>query len=482
MEDRIARWETVIGLETHVELAAERKLFCSCSAAFGAPPNQNCCPLCLGVPGVRPVLNEKAVELAVRGALALGCRVETVSAFDRKHYSSPDLPRGYQITQFYRPLARDGAVRITLENGQERTVHIAELHLEDDAGRLFHDWERGDTHVDFNRSGVPLIEIVTPPDFSTGDEVVAYLEELRSILQYLDVSDCKLQEGSLRCDVNLSVRPAGSDELGTRTEMKNLGSFRAVRRAIAYESRRQIAVLESGGQVVQETRRWDEEKNESVSMRAKEDARDYRYIPEPDLPPLTLSEEYLHRLRVCQPELPGEKRARYRREYGLSAYDTQMLTGQKALAEFFEQTVALGAEPKTAANWILGQVLRQLSQRNMEAGDMPLRPQTLRRIIAMVEEGRINRNTAVQVFDAVFDGGDPEEYVRANGLEQVSDVGLVERAVEQVLAQNPGPVSDFRAGKEKSFGFLVGQTMRLLGGKADPKMVNIILRTELSGG
>ena len=473
------KWETVIGLETHVELATEQKLFCSCSAAFGAEPNQNCCPLCLGVPGAKPVLNEKAVELAVRAALALDCRVEAVSIFDRKHYSSPDLPRGYQITQFYRPLARNGTVRFTPEGGQECAAGIAELHLEDDAGRMLHDRESGCARVDFNRSGVPLIEIVTRPDFRRGEEVVAYLEELKTILQYMGVSDCKLQEGSLRCDVNLSVRPAGSAELGVRTEMKNLGSFRAVRRAIEYESRRQIAVLESGGQVVQETRRWDEDKNESISMRAKENAEDYRYSPDPDLPPLHLGEDYLAAQRACQPELPGEKRERYRREFDLSDYDIRMLTAQRALAEFFEETVACGAPPKQAANWILGHVLRQLSQRGLEAENIPLRPETLARIIAMVEQGRINRNTAVEAFDAVFCGGDPEEYVKVNGLEQVSDAGVVEQAVERVIRENPGPVSDFRAGKEKSFGFLVGQTMRLLGGKADPKRVNIILKNRL---
>lgn len=480
MEDRFTRWETVIGLETHVELATEHKLFCSCSAAFGAMPNQNCCPLCLGTPGAKPVLNEKAVELAVRAALALDCRVEEVSSFDRKHYVSPDLPRGYQITQFYHPLARDGTVRFSPESGRERAVSIAEMHLEDDAGRMFHDRESGCARVDFNRSGVPLIEIVTKPDFRTGDEVVAYLEELKTILQYVGVSDCKLQEGSLRCDVNLSVRPAGSTRLGVRTEMKNLGSFRAVHRAIEYESRRQIRVLESGGQVVQETRRWDEDKNESVSMRTKEDARDYRYFPDPDLPPLELSRSYLDALRERQPELPWEKRERYGREYGLSDYDGHMLTSQRALAEFFEQVVAQGVQAKQVANWILGQVLRQLSQRGLEAADMPLCPETLARIIAMVERGRINRNTAVQVFDAVFDGGDPEEYVKANALEQVTDVELVERTVEEVIRENPDPVSDFRAGKEKSFGFLVGQTMRRLGGKGDPAVVNITLRNKLS--
>lgn len=473
------KWETIIGLETHVELATEQKLFCACSAVFGAMPNQNCCPLCLGMPGARPVLNEKAVELAARAALALDCRVEEVSIFDRKHYSSPDLPRGYQITQFYHPLARNGRVRFTPEGGQERAVDIAEIHLEDDAGRVFHDRESGCARVDFNRSGVPLIEIVTRPDFRDGEEVVAYLEELRTILQYLGVSDCKLQEGSLRCDVNLSVRPAGSAELGRRTEMKNLGSFRAVRRAIEYESRRQIQVLESGGRVAQETRRWDEDKNESISMRSKEDARDYRYFPEPDLPPLTLSGEYVDGLRRQQPELAGEKRVRYEREYGLPAYDARMITGQRALAEFFERTVALGAKPKTAADWVMGPVLRQLSQRNVDAGEMKLRPETLARIIAMVEAGRVNRNTAVQVFEAVFDGGDPEAYVSSHGLEQVSDVEQVTGAVERVISQNPGPVADYRAGKEKSFGFLVGQTMRQLGGKADPKLVNTVLRERL---
>ena len=474
------KWETVIGLETHVELATEHKLFCACSAAFGAPPNQNCCPLCLGMAGARPVLNEQAVELAVRGALALGCRVEPVSAFDRKHYSSPDLPRGYQITQFYRPLARDGAVRFTAEDGRERVARIAELHLEDDAGRSFHDRERGHTHVDFNRSGVPLIEIVTRPDFSTGDEVVAYLEQLRSILTYLGVSDCKLQEGSLRCDVNLSVRPMGSSELGTRTEMKNLGSFRAIRKAVAFEQERQIRLLESGGQVVQETRRWDEDGEQSLPMRAKEDARDYRYIPEPDLPELVLAEEWVKRLRSEQPELAEQKRARYMEQFGLSAYEADTLTQQRSLAEYFEQTVVCGAPPKQAAAWIMGQVLRQLSQRGVTPEQISLPPVVLARIIGLVEQGRVNRNTAVEVFDAVFEGGDPETYIAAHGLEQVSDADAVRAAVERVLGQYPQAAQEFRDGKEKAFGFLMGQTMRTLQGRADPALVSCFLREKLA--
>lgn len=471
------KWETVIGLETHVELATRTKLFCSCSAAFGGAPNTRCCPVCMGLPGTLPVLNEAVVELAVRAGLALNCSITRRSRFDRKNYFYPDLPKGYQTSQLYLPIARDGCVRIRLEDGREKTVGICELHMEEDAGKLIH--EGGQTKVDFNRCGVPLIEIVTHPDFRDGDEVVAYLEELRAILQYLGVSDCKLQEGSLRCDVNLSVRPAGSGALGTRTEMKNLGSFRAVRRAIEYESRRQIRLLESGGRVVQETRRWDEDGNMSLSMRSKEDARDYRYFPEPDLPSLELDEEYLARLRARQPELPGEKRGRYEAEFGLSSYDAGMISGQKPLAELFEQTVVLGAAPKEVANWILGQVLRQLSARGMDVEQLALSPHMLARIIALVKAGTVNRNTAVQVFEAVFDGGDPEEYIRQHGLEQVTDTGLVERTVEEVLHQNPGPVAQFRAGKEKSFGFLVGQTMRRLGGKANPQLVNKLLRDKL---
>ncbi len=470
------KWETIIGLETHVELATRSKLFCSCSAAFGAAPNQNCCPLCLGVPGARPVLNEKAVELAVRAALALGCRVETVSAFDRKHYSSPDLPRGYQITQFYRPLARDGAVRFALEGGRERTVRIAEMHLEDDAGRQFHDREHGCTGIDFNRSGVPLIEIVTRPDFTTGDEVVAYLEQLKSILTYLGVSDCKLQEGSLRCDVNLSVRPAGSKTLGTRTEMKNLGSFRSVRRAVEYESRRQISVLESGGQVVQETRRWDEDTEQSLPMRAKENARDYRYFPEPDLPELVLSQPWVDDLRRQQPELAAQKRVRYVEQFGLSAYEANTLTQERELAEYFEQTVARGAPPKQAAAWIMGQVLHQLSQRGWGCGQISLSPAVLARIIALVGQGKINRNTGVQVLEAVFEGGDPDRYIADHALSQVSDADAVGEAVREVLERHPGAVLDFRKGKEKAFGFLVGQTMHALHGQADPGAVRRILR------
>ncbi len=473
------RWETVIGLETHVELNTDTKIFCSCSTAFGAPPNTQCCPVCMGLPGSLPVLNRRVVEYAARIALALNCSITPLNRFDRKNYFYPDLPKAYQISQLYLPIARNGSLDVELEQSR-RTVRIHEMHMEEDAGKLIHDPDGGDTRIDYNRCGVPLVEIVTEPDFRSADEVVAYLEQLRSVLLYLGISDCRMQEGSLRCDVNLSVRPEGSQTLGVRTEMKNLGSFRAVRRAIEYESQRQIRILESGGRVIRQTLRWDEDADQSIPMRTKEDAADYRYFPEPDLPPVELDEAFLTDLRTQQPELAAQKRARYCKDWGLSAYDARMLTGQRSLAEFFERTVALGAPPKKAANWIMGQVLRQLSRRNMQAQDMTLRPEVLVRLIALVEQGRINRNTAVEVFDAVFDGGDPEEYIAAHGLERISDCAQVRQAVEQVFAENPRSVADWRAGKEKALGFLVGQTMRMLQGKADPQTVNKLIRDRLT--
>ena len=470
-------WETVIGLETHVELATKTKIFCSCTTQFGGDPNTHCCPVCTGMPGTLPVLNEKVLEFAVKAGLALNCEISRRSQFDRKNYFYPDLPKAYQISQLYLPICHDGAVDI----GGGKTIRIHELHMEEDAGKLVHDPWLDQTRADYNRCGVPLIEIVTEPDFRSAEEVISYLEKLRSTLQYLGVSDCKMQEGSLRCDVNLSVRPAGSEEFGTRTEMKNLNSFKAISRAIAYEARRQIELLEEGKRVVQETRRWDENKDATYAMRSKENAQDYRYFPEPDIPPLELSEEYIDGLRKAQPELAEAKRARYQADWGLPAYDAEMLTSQKALADFFEEVVALGTDPKQASNWIMGQVLGQLSTHGLEAKDMALTPPTLARLIALVQEGKLNRNTAVKVFEAVFaDDGDVDAYVKEHGLEQVSDAGLVEQVVEQVLAANEKSVADFKAGKEKAFGFLVGQVMRQLKGQAAPAVVNQVLREKLS--
>jgi aspartyl-tRNA(Asn)/glutamyl-tRNA(Gln) amidotransferase subunit B len=473
-------WETVIGLETHVELATKTKIFCSCTTEFGGDPNTHCCPVCTGMPGTLPVMNEKVLEYAVKAGLALGCEITRYCKFDRKNYFYPDLPKAYQISQLYLPICRNGAVKIRTEAGVEKTIHIHELHMEEDAGKLVHDPWIDQTRADYNRCGVPLIEIVTEPDFRAADEVIAYLEKLRSTLQYLGVSDCKMQEGSLRCDVNLSVRPAGSQTLGTRTEMKNLNSFKAIVRSIEYEARRQIETLEEGKRVVQETRRWDENKDATFAMRSKENAQDYRYFPEPDIPPMELSEEYLERLKGELPELAEEKRARYQTQFSLPAYDSEMLTGQKALADFFEASVALGAEPKQAANWIMGEVLRQLSARGMEAKDMAFTPGSLARLIQLVKEGKLNRNTAVRVFDAVFaEDGDVEAYVAAHGLEQVSDAGLVNSAVDAVFAANPKSIEDYRAGKEKAFGFLVGQVMRQLKGQAAPAVVNQAIREKL---
>ena len=461
------KWECVIGLETHVELSTQSKLFCGCSTAFGAPPNTQCCPVCTGMPGTLPVLNGRAVEYALRAALALGCRVTPWQRFDRKNYFYPDLPKAFQISQLYLPMGRDGALE--LPNGKRVRIH--EMHLEEDAGKLIHEGEV--TCIDYNRCGMPLIEIVTEPDFSDGEEVVAYLEELKHVLEYLGVSDCKMQEGSLRCDVNLSVRPLGSTELGVRTEMKNLNSFRAIVRSIDFERRRQIALLESGARVVQETRRWDEEKNESIPLRAKEEARDYRYFPEPNLPPMAFSSAYLEGLRSALPELPGEKRRRYMTQFGLGGYDAGMLASESVLAAFFEEGLSLGAPPKEMANWMLGEVLR----RRKETGGIPISPADLVTLIDLAGQGRVNRSSAVEALRAAWEtGAKPEDYIRTHGLEQVSDDGPIRAAVEDVMRSHPKSVAEVRGGKEKAFDFLMGQTMRALKGKGDPKRVREILR------
>ena len=473
-------WETIIGLETHVELATRTKIFCSCTTAFGGDPNTHCCPVCTGMPGTLPVMNKAVMRFATKAGLALNCDITRYHKFDRKNYFYPDLPKAYQISQLYLPIAKNGKVPIELPSGEEKIIRIHEMHMEEDAGKLVHDPWIDQTRADYNRCGVPLIEIVTEPDFRSAEEVIAYLEKLKSTLEYLGVSDCKMQEGSLRCDVNLSVRPAGSTELGTRTEMKNINSFKAIARAIAYEARRQIELIEEGKRVVQETRRWDENKDATFSMRSKENAQDYRYFPEPDIPPMEITDDYLDSARQELPEMAQEKKRRYVAQFGLPEYDAGMITGQKALADFFEEAVALGGAPKEVSNWIMGEVLRTLKEKALEAKQMPLTPATLVKLLELVKQGKINRNTAVEVFAAIWDtDGDPEAYVKEHGLEQVSDAGLVESVVEQVFADNPKSIADYQAGKQKAFGFLVGQTMRQLKGKADPKVVNQIIREKL---
>ncbi len=473
-------WETVIGLETHVELATRTKIFCSCTTEFGGEPNTHCCPVCTGMPGALPVLNEKVLDFAVRAGMALGCDITRRCKFDRKNYFYPDLPKAYQISQLYLPIARNGKVPIKTASGMEKVIGIHELHMEEDAGKLVHDPWIDETRCDYNRCGVPLIEIVTEPDFRSAEEVIAYLEKLISTLQYLGVSDCKMQEGSLRCDVNLSVRPAGSTEFGTRTEMKNINSFKAIAKAIAYESRRQIEAIEEGKRVIQETRRWDDNKDATFAMRSKEDAQDYRYFPEPDIPPLELDDGYLEEVRTSLPEMAEEKGGRYQSQYGLSEYDARFLTGTKALCDLFEGCLDAGSDPKQTANWIMGPVMAALSARELEAKDLPMTPLAMSHLLDLIRTGKLNRNTAVKVFEAVLDSGeDIDTYVRAHGLEQVSDPSLVADAVEAVLAANPQSIADFKAGKEKAFGFLMGQVMKGLKGKADPQAVTAALRERL---
>ncbi len=473
-------WEAVIGLGTRIELSTKTKIFCACTTAFGGDTNTHCCPGCTGMPGALPVMNRSVLRYAVRAGLALNCRINRYNRFDRKNYFYPDLPKAYQISQLYLPICNDGSISIRTASGEEKTVRIQEIHMEEDAGKLVHDPWIDQTRADYNRCGVPLLEIVTGADFRTGEEVVAYLEKLKSTMEYLDVSDCKMQEGSLRCDINLSVRPAGSTEFGTRTEMKNLNSFKAIQRAIAYETRRQIELIAEGKKVVQETRRGDDNKDATFSMRTKENAEDYRYFPEPDIPPVQITDDYLTGERDALPEMAEEKRARYVAQFGLPDYDAGMLTGQKALADFFESAVALGGAPKEISNWMMGEVLRTLKEKALEARQLPITPATLVKLLALVHNGRINRNTAVDVFAAIFDNDDdPEAYVLAHGLEQVSDTGLVERIVAQVFADNPKSVADYKAGKQKASGCLVVQNMRQLKGKADPQVVNAVIAEKL---
>ena len=470
------QYETVIGLEVHVELATKTKIFCGCSTEFGGAPNTHTCPVCTGMPGSLPVLNKQVVEYAAAVGLATNCTITQNCKFDRKNYFYPDNPQNYQISQLYYPICRDGHVEIEVD-GRKKNVGIHEIHMEEDAGKLIHDPATGNSLVDFNRSGVPLIEIVSEPDMRSAEEVIAYLEKLRMIIQYLGASDCKLQEGSMRADVNLSVREVGAETFGTRTEMKNLNSFSAIARAIEGERERQIDLLEEGKEVVQETRRWDDEAEYSYPMRSKEDAQDYRYFPEPDLPPIVISDAWLEEIRAKQPEFRDEKQARYQKEYGLPEYDTEIITADRKLTELFESCIARGAAPKEVSNWIMGDTMRLLKENEMEPSDLTFAPEHLVKMIEMIESGAINRKVARKVFEAVFkDDVDPETYVEENGLKTVNDEGALRKVIEEIVENNPKSVENYKAGKKKAMGFFVGQTMRAMKGKADPAMVNQILR------
>lgn len=470
------QYETVIGLEVHVELATKTKIFCGCSTAFGGEPNTHTCPVCTGMPGSLPVLNKQVLEYAVAVGLATNCNITRYCKFDRKNYFYPDNPQNYQISQLYLPICRDGKVEIETEAGK-KFVGIHEIHMEEDAGKLIHDEWEDCSLVDYNRSGVPLIEIVSEPDMRSADEVIAYLEKLRMTIQYLGASDCKLQEGSMRADVNLSIREVGAKEFGTRTEMKNLNSFKAIARAIEGETERQIDLIESGEKVIQETRRWDDNKGESYAMRSKEDAQDYRYFPDPDLVPISLTEEYLEEIRKRQPEFREAKMLRYKEEFDLPEYDIDIITASKHMADLFEATVALGSQPKKVSNWLMVETLRLLKENGLDAEDIRFSPENLSKLIRMTDAKEINSSVAKEVFEAMFkENVDPEAYVEEKGLKTVNDEGALRKTVEQVIAENPQSVEDYRNGKEKAIGFLVGQTMKAMKGKADPGMVNKLLK------
>lgn len=466
------QYETVIGLEVHVELATKTKIFCSCSTEFGGAPNTHTCPVCTGMPGALPVLNRQVVEYALAVGLAVNCEINQYCRFDRKNYFYPDNPQNYQISQLYLPICHDGFVEIETAAGKKK-VGIHEIHMEEDAGKLIHDEWEDCSLVDYNRSGVPLIEIVSEPDMRSAEEVIAYLEKLRLIIQYLGASDCKLQEGSMRADVNLSVREAGAPEFGTRTEMKNLNSFKAIARAIEGERKRQIELLEEGKKVIQETRRWDDNKESSRAMRSKEDAKDYRYFPDPDLPPVFISDTWIQEIKDRQPEFKTGKMARYQAELGLSEYDADIITGSKRMADIFEATVSLCKKPKEAANWLMVEGMRLLKEEALEPEAIRFSPENLAKLIVLVDNGTITRTVAKEVFEKIFaEDIDPEAYVEENGLKVVNDEGALRTVIEEVIAANPQSVTDYRNGKERARGFLVGQTMRAMKGKADPAMVN----------
>ncbi|MDY0376095.1 MAG: Asp-tRNA(Asn)/Glu-tRNA(Gln) amidotransferase subunit GatB [Desulfobacterium sp.] len=475
------QFEPVIGLEVHVQLDTETKIFCSCSTGFGASPNAHTCPVCTGMPGVLPVLNHRAVTYAIRTGLATSCKVAKESRFDRKNYFYPDLPKGYQITQYAAPIAEHGHLNIELADGSEKTIGITRIHMEEDAGKLIHDPDRPTSMVDLNRAGIPLVEIVSEPDMRTPEEAGAYLRKLHAIVRYIGVCNGNMEEGSFRCDANISLRPKGREEFGTRTELKNLNSFRNVEKAIAYEIQRQTYVLEEGGEVIQETRLWDTTNNRTISMRSKEEAHDYRYFPEPDLVPLIVDETWLEQVRQSLPELPDGKRQRFMEEYTMTAYDATQLTSSIPLADFFEQTAGKLKDTKLAANWIMGPVLALLKEQNTTITDLPMTADRLAQLLKLMETGRINANAAKTIFDRmVTTDEEPGKILEEMGLEQVSDQGELEGIVAEIIGANPAEVAAYQGGKTKLMGFFMGQIMKKSRGKADPAIVTQILKEKLN--
>ena len=476
------QYEPVIGLEIHAQLQTRTKIFCGCSTAFGAPPNSHVCPVCLGMPGALPVLNRAAVDHAIKAALALGCDIQPLSIFARKNYFYPDLPKGYQISQYERPLALGGGLEITV-GGAAKRIGLTRIHMEEDAGKSLHegfpDSDRR-TYIDYNRSGVPLIEIVTEPDMRSAAEAAEFFERLRDILVWLGVNDGNMEEGSLRCDANVSVRPAGHERFGTKAEVKNLNSFRYLRNALEYEIDRQIELLERGGRVVQETRLWDSAAGRTLSMRSKEEAHDYRYFPEPDLPPLVVDEARMAAVRQTMPELPEARRQRFIAAYALPAYDAGVLTSSAGLADYFEKVAAASGNAKAASNWVMGELLRTLKEKGAEIAQVRLQPEALAGLIRLVDTGTISNAIAKDVFSRMYETGrQAEEIVAAEGLAQNSDEGALLAIVRAVIANNGEAAAQYRAGQQKTFGFLVGQVMKESGGKANPKLANELLRREL---
>ena len=472
------RFEPVIGLEIHVQLSTQTKMFCGCSTQFGMEPNTQTCPVCIGMPGVLPVINRRAVEYAIMAGLAMNCRIATHSRFARKNYFYPDLPKGYQISQYELPLCVDGYVEIEV-GGVKKRVGITRIHMEEDAGKNIH--ERDHSLVDLNRAGVPLLEIVTEPDIRSPEEASLFMKKLRAIVRYLGISDGDMEKGSLRCDANVSVRPEGSSDLGTKTEIKNINSFRFVEKALQYEIQRQIRILSEGGTIVQETRLWDSTTGRTYSMRTKEEAHDYRYFPEPDLVPLEVSQEWISEIRQSLPELPDDKMRRFIEEYGLPTYDAGILTEERSLAEWFEEAAKQGGNPKKVSNWIMTELLRIMNEQKKEITEVPITPLQLVRLLKLIDDGTISISIGKKVFSEMFQTGkDPEEIVKQRGLVQITDTSQIERMVEEVLSSHPNEVQRYRDGEKKLLGFFIGQVMKASKGKANPKLVNEILVKKLS--
>ncbi len=477
------QWETVIGLEVHTELKTKSKIFCACSTEFGGEPNTHVCPVCLGMPGTLPVANKKVVDFAIKAGLALNCEIKEFNKFDRKNYYYPDLPKGYQISQFDLPVCGQGHLDIEV-NGQTKRIGITRIHMEDDAGKLNHEGEviaqAESSLVDYNRAGVPLLEIVSEPDMRSPEEAAAYLEKVKAILQYTEVSDCKMQEGSLRCDANISIRPLSATKLGTRTELKNMNSFKALQKALEYEVERHIELVEDGGTVVQETRSWDESKGMTVSLRSKEEAHDYRYFPDPDLVPLVIDEKWIESIRNSLPELPDERKQRLINDYDLPKYDAEIITSSKDLADYFDHCLDHFRDAKKISNWIMGELLRLLNVNDKEVADCPVAPKELGELLHLIEKGTISGKVAKQVFEEMFASGkNAKQIVKEKGLEQISDTGELEKIIEEIIAANPDPVSDYKSGKGQAIGFLVGQVMKASKGKANPQMVKKMLSDKL---